>query len=168
MLYKTHAAGGLAAGLILTGDPISGLISMVSALLPDMESPDSFIGRKLPVISHLNKMVFGHRQAFHSLLGSLVFFLLSLLLVKVFHLPMKYGLAVLIGYLSHLALDSFNPEGVPWLWPFKFRLKIPLTEPGGFIERVVVLPVLTITAVVILGKEMLPYITYIGKVVNIL
>ncbi len=168
MLYKTHAAGGLATGLILMGDPISGLISMISALLPDMESPDSFIGRKLPVISHLNKMVFGHRQVFHSLVGSLAFFLLSLLLVKVFHLPMKYGLAVLFGYLSHLALDSFNPEGVPWLWPLKFRLKIPLTEPGGFIERVVVLPVLTVLAVVILVNQLTPIISNIGKVVNIL
>ena len=45
----------------------------------------------------------------------------------------RQAMAVFIGYLSHLVLDSFNPAGVPWLWPLKFRLKIPVTQPGGII-----------------------------------
>jgi inner membrane protein len=156
MLYKTHAAGGFAAGLILTGDLLSGLIALVFALLPDIESPDSFIGRKIPVVSHGNKMIFGHRQVFHSLVGALAFFLISLLIIKSFHLPAQYAYAALIGYVSHLVLDSFNSAGVPWLWPLKFRVKIPLTEPGGFIERVIILPAVTMLAFVVLGKYMLP------------
>lgn len=162
MLYKTHAAGGFAAGLIITGNPLLGAIAMVSALLPDIESPDSFIGRKLPVISHLNKLVFGHRQAFHSLVGSLTFFLVSMLIVKGFHLPTQYAYAALIGYVSHLVLDSFNPAGVPWLWPLKFRLKIPVTQPGGIIERLIFLPGMTLIAVVLLGKHMLPFLVVVG------
>lgn len=158
MLYKTHAAGGFVAGLALAGDPISGLIAMASSLLPDIESPDSFIGRKLPIISHGNKLVFGHRQVFHSLIGALAFFLISLILVKGFHLPINYAMAVFIGYLSHLVLDSFNPAGVPWLWPLEFRLKIPVTQPGGIIERFILLPGTTLIAVVILGKHMFPFL----------
>lgn len=154
MLYKTHIAGGFVAGLALTGDLISGLVAAVSALIPDIESPNSFIGRKIPIMSHCNKMIFGHRQAVHSLIGSLVFFLIVLLIVKVFHLPTQYAFAALIGYLSHLVLDSFNPAGVPWLWPLKLRVKIPLTEPGGLLERVIILPVVIILAVVIFGKSM--------------
>lgn len=158
MLYKTHAAGGFAAGLALAGDPISGLIAMASSLLPDIESPDSFIGRKLPLISHSNKLVFGHRQVFHSLIGALAFFLISLILVKGFHLPINYAMAALIGYLSHLFLDSFNPAGVPWLWPLKFRLKIPVTQPGGIIEQLVFFPGATLLAVFIIGKHVLSFL----------
>ena len=157
MLYKTHAAGGFAAGLALAGDPISGLIAMVSALLPDIESPDSFIGRKVPVVSHGNKMIFGHRQVFHSLVGALTFFLISLLIIKSCHLPAQYAYAALIGYLSHMVLDSFNPAGVPWLWPLKFRLKIPVVQTGGIVERLMVLPGVTLIAVVLLGKHLLPF-----------
>lgn len=168
MLYKTHAAGGFTAGLVVTGDPILGLTAMAFSLFPDIESPDSFIGRKVPIISHGNKLIFGHRQVFHSLVGALAFFLVSMLIVKGFHLPIQYAYAAVIGYLSHLVLDSFNPAGVPWLWPVKFRLKIPITKPGGFIERIIIFPALTVVAVVALGKHMLPFLLQIGKGVNLL
>lgn len=163
LLYKTHAAGGFIAGFLITGDPLSGAIAMVSSLIPDIESPKSFIGRKLPIISHANRMVFGHRQVFHSLVGSLAFFLISLCIVKGFHFPMQYAYAALIGYLSHLVLDSFNPAGVPWLWPLGFRLKIPLTQSGGILERLVIMPGMMLIAVVLLGKHLLPFLDLFGR-----
>jgi len=150
MLYKTHAAGGFAAGLIITGNPLLGAIA------------------KVPVVSHGNKMIFGHRQVFHSLVGTLAFFLVSLLIVKSFHLPAQYAYAALIGYVSHLVLDSFNPAGVPWLWPLKFRLKIPITEPGGFIERIIILPSVILLAVIVLGKHVLPFLFQFGRGVRFL
>lgn len=47
---------------------------------------------------------------------------------------------VLAGYLSHLVMDSFNPQGVPWLWPVKKHFRLPLVKTGSLFERVVMMP----------------------------
>ncbi|MQL53613.1 hypothetical protein GFC01_15345 [Desulfofundulus thermobenzoicus] len=48
----------------------------------------------------------------------------------------------LAGYLSHLIMDSMNPQGVPCLWPFKKHISLPLVETGNLLEKVVVSPAL--------------------------
>ena len=147
MLYRTHFLGGLAAGLLVAGqvDPKSALISAgvagVAALLPDLDTPQSELGRHLKFISEPTKMIFRHRGALHSILAA---FGLSMLLLP-FLLHHQYNflyMPVLIGYLSHLALDALNPEGVPFLWPLHTKFKIPLVKTGGILEHLIVAPAL--------------------------
>lgn len=55
-------------------------------------------------------------------------------------------LAVAIGYLSHLVVDSFNTVPVPWLWPFTKRrffflpkgLRIRVESPAEWLFRMLV------------------------------
>jgi inner membrane protein len=51
---------------------------------------------------------------------------------------------VLAGYLSHLVMDSFNPQGVPWLWPLRKHFGLPLVKTGSFLERIAVVPAILI------------------------
>lgn len=153
MLYRTHAAGGFIAGYLLTGSLSCGAVAAAAALLPDVESPKSFVGQKLPGVSHAGELVFGHRQAFHSLPAAVGFLIVAFVFSKSVHLPSYFAFAGFAGYLSHLLLDTFNPAGVPWLWPFKLRFRIPLTQSGGPLEKVLVLPALTLACLFFAGRD---------------
>lgn len=153
MLYRTHAAGGFIAGYLLTGSLSCGAVAAAAALLPDVESPKSFVGQKLPGVSHAGELVFGHRQAFHSLPAAIGFLVAAFVFSKSVHLPSYFAFAGFAGYLSHLLLDTLNPAGVPWLWPLKIRLRVPLFQTGGILERALVFPTLLLASLFLAGRN---------------
>lgn len=148
MLGATHALGGLLAaeGLIclkhlpLSEAPLILGASVFGALLPDIDHPNSLLGRRAPVVSDAVGLVFGHRGFTHSLVFAGAVFLLAALLRARYAawLPVSalYGLG--IGILSHLAFDMLNPSPVPLLWPLPKELRLPLPgiPTGGFFETV--------------------------------
>jgi inner membrane protein len=92
------------------------------ALVPDLDAVESKIkhvkvmGIKpfVPVSKAINRD-FGHRGLLHSLWGWLGFSVLSLPLSAVIGgLPV---LALVVGYLSHLAADACTVSGIPALYP---------------------------------------------------
>lgn len=130
---KTHVIGGLMAGVITANylDIGTGyaIVAAVGSLFPDIDTPASKIGRNIPIFSFLLNLIFGHRGLWHSILASVFFYVL---LNNYF----PYYIAVLfcIGYLSHLILDMFTPEGVPLLFPVLKRFSIPIVRTGGIVE----------------------------------
>jgi hypothetical protein len=72
-------------------------------------------------------------------------------------------MAVLTGYVSHLVLDTFNPAGVPWLWPCRFRLRVPAVQTGSILERLVVMPIVFVVAIYLIGVHAAPTLVYWGK-----
>ncbi|MGI9951317.1 metal-dependent hydrolase [Moorellaceae bacterium AZ2] len=143
MLYKTHLAAGLCAGLAVAaqsgGD--AGLIaaaSGVGALLPDIDCPRSYIGRKVPV-SYAAYLGAGHRGFFHSLASAIVITFIALVLLRKW-VPAYTFLWVPLaaGYLSHLLMDTLNPSGVPWLWPLNKRFTVPLINTGSVWEKLLI------------------------------
>jgi inner membrane protein len=115
----------------------------VAALLPDVDHPGSWAGRRTPGLSFGINLVAGHRGVLHSLLGA------GLVTAILCWLSAYLGLAlpwrpVLVGYLSHLALDTLTPGGVAWLFPFKRRVSFGIARTGGGMERFVFLPLLLV------------------------
>jgi len=112
----THLMAGLAAGITLTtGQPEYIIASAVGSLLPDLDSPHTLLGSKVPLISILGG---GHRGWMHSIFGTAVFSL------PVYMYNPKLGQAVAIGCLTHLILDMINPAGIKLFWPFGRRYHI--------------------------------------------
>ena len=109
--------------------PIDLGIATISGLAPDLDTPKSSIGKRLPFISHPLGMIVGHRGLTHSLLAATlcVFGIVWGIGVQqsqpLYHLLL---LPFLIGYLSHLIGDMMNPSGVPLLWPYPQRYTFPL------------------------------------------
>lgn len=73
MTGKTHIMGGVAACVALANvtnyDPvILTATGAAGALLPDICHGGSKIGRKLPILSKIVNLLFGHRTFTHSLL----------------------------------------------------------------------------------------------------
>lgn len=140
MLWCTHFFIGAPVGFMLTQEPSAALtcagVSGLASLLPDIDEPDSWIGVRVPIIPAILKSTVGHRGAMHSLAAAAGISLLALLALK----DPLYSIAMLLGYLSHLVLDSFNPNGVPWMYPCKKRFSLPLVNTGGALERFLVVP----------------------------
>ncbi|WP_075617172.1 metal-dependent hydrolase [Paenisporosarcina indica] len=139
MTGKTHILGGLAASLALANvtnyEPVLLVgAGVVGALIPDICHGGSTIGRTLPVISKVINMLFGHRSFTHSLL----FLLLIGFLLKSFVANESLGTGLLIGMVSHIVLDMATKNGVKLFFPFKVRIRFPLTtRTGGAVESVV-------------------------------
>jgi inner membrane protein len=78
--------------------------------------------------------------------------------------PVLY--AILAGYISHLIIDMFNPEGVRLFWPISFKITLakilpwPFTfKTGSRIERFLFRPALWVFSMWIIAvKSVFPYI----------
>ena len=110
-------------------------MALASALLPDLDHPRSLLGRQLPWISGPLSRLFGHRGFTHSLLavGMGVWGLAQVEAPWLLSGAVKD--ALIVGYLSHLLGDWLTPMGIPLLWPWRRRVRLPglpLTSGGGY------------------------------------
>ena len=126
MLTPTHlvtAQTAFLSGSIMTGHaPIlaEASVALMAALIPDLDSHRSYVGRMLPFISSPLEHQFGHRTLTHSLMAQITVGALAYLL-----LPFGYFLAIVCGWLSHILADMMTPAGVCWFWPSRVRCVIP-------------------------------------------
>jgi inner membrane protein len=146
MTARTHDLAAITAlGVVLLQQParsvsVSCAILVVIAnqlggIAPDIDQPTAPFWRNLPVGKFFgkifDKMLGGHRFLTHSLLGlALLGFLFHLLLVLLTPIMPSVNTgyvwwAFMIGALSHLVLDTFTKEGVPWLLPIPVKFGLP-------------------------------------------
>lgn len=131
------------------------LANQIGGILPDIDQPTAPLWKNLPIGKlvgrFFDKSIGGHRFITHSLLGVALFGFLFWMLLNFLHpiIPSIDNLIVwwsfMIGILSHLVMDSFTKEGVPWLLPFPFKFGLPPVKSlrlttGKAIETLVVFP----------------------------
>jgi len=187
MTGRTHDLAAITAlGLIAATQPIphmtlaTGCVAVFANLLggiaPDIDQPTAPFWRNLP-IGHVfgkvfDKLLGGHRFLSHSALGiglfGLGFHLLLTVLTPSFpRLDMSISWwAFMIGFVSHLLMDTITREGVPWILPLPWRIGIPPTkefrvQTGGFVENFIIFPGL------LLVNGYMIYIHY-GAILNFL
>jgi inner membrane protein len=97
-----------------------GLVALGAALIPDLDSRQSYPGRVLPPLSEWLERRFGHRSLTHSLLAQALAGLVAWWL-----LPPGFLLALLAGWVSHTLADMMTPAGVAWFWPARARCVPP-------------------------------------------
>lgn len=96
--------------------------ALLGAIFPDIDEPNSYIGRRTYIISKLFKFVFGHRGFTHSLAGMIFFTVILGVITSVyFNLPYSVPLFFGLGYLSHLLGDLLTSHGIPLFSPFMSR-----------------------------------------------
>ncbi|WP_367670645.1 metal-dependent hydrolase [Sodalis-like secondary symbiont of Drepanosiphum platanoidis] len=101
--------------------------SIISCLLPDIDHPKSFLGRKLKWISLPIFKIFGHRGFTHSILSIIFLYkiLISKLIINLF-ITTDISYIIILGYINHIIADFLTPLGVPLFWPCTWRFKIPI------------------------------------------
>ena len=95
----------------------------LGTLLPDIDHPQSFLGKKNKLVSKVTNKTFGHRGATHSILAlGFLFIIFSLIQTKYLTSAAKYlGFWLILGYFLHLLEDAFSKDAVWWFWPLKKR-----------------------------------------------
>lgn len=128
------AAGIMAAPMSGSDAAIAVVVTGAAALLPDIDTPRSAVGKKRPIVSKTINLFFGHRGVMHSLAGCAAVSLLfkAMLPASLFHIS-SY---IAVGYISHLLADMLTPAGIPLLWPLSKRFGFPLVRTGSLTEKI--------------------------------
>jgi inner membrane protein len=142
MTVGTHAAFAGAVALLCGASPSSLPLLALGSALPDIDHPQSFLGRIFFFLSiPLNKR-FGHRKTIH---GYPLWGLVTVL--GVFWDPLLW---LGLGAISHLYLDSFNLKGVQALMPFSEKVLVLFDRKyrivAGSRKELVLLSVLLVAA----------------------
>lgn len=138
MMVGTHILAGVAAwsGVEWLDGHMAGpeglMAAALGSLLPDIDHPKSWLGRRIRPVSLLISKIFGHRGITHSLLA-----VIGCLLCLRFIGKANFATAVMVGYLSHLLCDSLTKRGVPLLWPWRRPFGFRFMQTGGFGESLV-------------------------------
>lgn len=150
--------------------------NLIGGIAPDIDQPTAPFWRNLPIGHYFgrifDRILGGHRSLSHSLLGVFIFGFLwekLLYLLQPSFPTVDVSIvwwAFMIGFVSHLVMDTFTRDGVPWLLPLPINFGIPpfralrLTT-GEFAERFLVFPGLLII------NAYLYYMNY-GKMLDII
>lgn len=125
----------------------------IGALLPDLDSDESLIRHQThtarsdgPLGWLVSALMPSHRGVTHSGLAALAVVGLAL------WWPRYWLVALAIGYVSHLAADMLTRQGVPVIWPFKWRLSLLPLSTGGGGEALIALLAADWLLVAVLGR----------------
>ncbi len=169
MIARTHdvaALVGLVATVIVVAPlpPLSLatillalLANQLGAIAPDIDQPTAPLWRNVSFGKlfgpSVTRLLGGHRFLTHSIVGvALAGWLFHLLLVFLLPIMPQVNIeyvwwAFMIGMVSHLLMDSFTKEGVPWLLPVPFKFGVPPVRrlritTDKAMERYIVFPLL--------------------------
>ena len=141
MMAGSHLALGAAAWLVAApwlglppASPVSLGLALSGALLPDIDHPKSWVGKRLRPLSSGIARVSGHRGITHSALA------LAVGIWSLLHggAPRWFVAPLAVGYLSHLAADLLTPGGLRLAWPLRRTWALPLCRTGSPFEPLVV------------------------------
>jgi len=110
----------------------------VGALLPDIDSPSSLLGRFFPWFSRFLAKVFKHRTLTHSLLSIFFFVLLLSQSGRIDYGESFFRLIILglmVGHISHILLDLLTPQGVVLFYPLPLNVSIGRIKTGTWSEK---------------------------------
>ena len=162
--------------LTLATGIVAVVANLIGGIAPDIDQPTAPFWRNLPIGGTvgrvMTRLLGGHRFLSHSVIGAAIFGFGFHYILRVLH-PSFPNLnmdiiwwSFMIGFASHLIMDTFTHEGVPWLLPVPVKFGIPpfrfLRIPtGGFMERFVIFPGLAIFNVYL-------YYSHYSKILDLL
>ena len=153
MTGKTHSIIGSLIAVYFskeTGTPLIVTVpaTMIGSLAPDIDLPNSTLGKKIKLLAKLINKVFKHRTITHSIFGMLIWFLLLqgisytiLININITEylstmIPL-FQFCFMLGYASHIVSDIFTPMGVQLFYPYNKFFSLKLFKSGGFAEKVI-------------------------------
>lgn len=150
MIFRTHIAFSFLLGLFAYFYDFTDnwilffLFLFVGAGFPDVDHKKSKFGRN--IFSRIATFFSKHRKIFHSLL-------IGAALAYLFFLYDKdAGFGFLLGFFSHVILDSFTEEGINLFYPIeKFAFK-GFIKTGGMLETFLFYFLVVADAVLFLAK----------------
>lgn len=130
--------------------------NMIGGLAPDLDQPTANLWRRMRggtlIGKFLSPLLGGHRFISHSIIGIVMFGVITQIILELLSTFLLVDMnivwwAFMIGFVSHLIMDTFTREGVPWLFPIPLHFGVPpirllRMKTGGLAEKSFVFPVL--------------------------
>jgi len=128
MNYKAHITIGTLTGLGVSfaahhyqyhlSPVLITVPAIIGSILPDIDHPKSYLGRKLPFLSKPIFHTFGHRTITHSLL------FLCMVTGALMKTDTSVGIGTFFGISSHLLADMLTPfsKGIALFYPYRKRI----------------------------------------------
>jgi len=142
MMARSHVVVGLAAWFaaapllhVPAFDPAYIGAVVAGSLLPDIDHPRSWVGRRTKPVSTAIAATLGHRGITHSAIAVAV---LAFLLLHAGYQSAGVS-ALVVGYLSHLGADMLTPQGLRLAWPLRGNWGFPLCHTGSPAEPIIVM-----------------------------
>lgn len=135
------------------------LANQLGAIAPDIDQPTAPFWRNVSFGKIFGpaatRLLGGHRFLTHSIVGVVLAGWLCGLVLQFLqpilpHVQTEYvWWAFIIGMVSHLIMDSFTKEGVPWLLPVPVKFGVPPMKrlrvtTGKKVERFIIFPLLMV------------------------
>ncbi len=185
MLAKSHISLGLLGGIGISYidglNDVSGIymdlllpIIVIGSVFPDIDEPRSFIGKKLPIISHIVSLSFSHRGFTHFFIFPLLIVICGVLLLLYNQVIAFCCFAFAFGIFIHQVGDMMTISGIPYyFFPFSNVKGVILPrflrfKTGGMVEKCI-LCIIFIPLVVFFGMDKLNInvdIKYIFKLIG--
>ena len=139
MMYYTHLAFGFLVSLIsidildINNKLLFILIATFFSIFPDIDERKSKIGKKYKFASRIINFLFGHRGFFHSIYIPLILYFIF------YSISVEIGIAVLVGYFSHLLMDAMTRHGIRPLYPIINRKINGFIKTNSLFEKIIFL-----------------------------
>lgn len=149
----------------------------LGGLAPDLDQPTAKMWNSLPAGSIIGRVIGpilgSHRMISHSALGMwlvgklLARFLTGISSVVLVDMSVVWW-CFMIGFVSHLFVDTFTKEGVPWLFPLPIRLGLPPFKflrvvTGGFAEKSLFFPGMVILNIYLMYNHYAEYLDFVKR-----
>ena len=136
MMFYTHILFGALLLLVIENyihiSLLQWAVIPLAAILPDIDTENSFISKRLPLIPLLFSGV-KHRTLTHSLVGLAVATWLAFIVGYFIH-HIEITFPFFIGYASHILADMLNDAGVAIFYPVKKRYRFLRIRTGSVSE----------------------------------
>jgi inner membrane protein len=154
--------------------------NMVGGLAPDIDQTTATLWGRIrggSIIARvISPLLGGHRFISHSLIGIVIFgFVLDKLLVAassvvLINMDIVWW-SFMIGFVSHLIMDTFTRDGVPWLFPIPIKWGIPpfralRIKTGGMIEKSIIFPLLVLANIYIFYTHYDKFLDFIKQYIK--
>ncbi len=139
MMYYTHLAFGFLVSLLtidffdIKNKLLFILITILFSTFPDIDERKSKIGKKYKLMSGIINFLFGHRGFFHSIYIPLILY------AGFYYINLEIGIAVLMGYFSHLFMDAITKHGIMPLYPLVNRRINGFIKTNSILEKIIFL-----------------------------
>ncbi len=155
MMLKSHLSFGLLAYVLLFMNSIAipflgtlnrpsmaaTVLFLIGLIIPDIDSQNSHVSRKVPIVHSITNMFTRHRGFVHSIFTGILIAIGIGFLLNINNYDLAIAGWFFIGYLIHLSTDALTPHGVKPFAPFSpYTIRGPIRS-GSNHEKIISLVV---------------------------
>jgi|TARA_Y100000310_G_scaffold315522_1_gene366168 membrane-bound metal-dependent hydrolase YbcI (DUF457 family) len=117
------------------------VLFLIGLIIPDIDSQNSHVSRKVPIVHSITNMFTRHRGFVHSIFTGILIAIGIGFLLNINNYDLAIAGWFFIGYLIHLSTDALTPHGVKPFAPFSpYTIRGPIRS-GSNHEKIISLVV---------------------------